>query len=225
MSIGISILAYGNEHIEECIKLLNQLDGYGLKFYITTDNPSSFPQLDNIVIVHTAEPFNYNLKRLGFRKALEDSDCVIMLDTDVYIKSGIDFSGLNDIKDGMYLRWQQICSKDTKLSSEIEYEYIDKVKEISGLPQLFFIDESTLVFKISESEIRTKLIEYWDMLYTETESIQPTYRYSGAVEGIMIYASVLKSGNSVKQGYITPFFSNIIHYKKYGELNHKKDII
>lgn len=225
MVIGVSILAYGEEHIEECIKLLNQLDGYGLNFYITTDNPIPFQSYSNLTTIHTTEPFNYNLKRLGFKSALESSDCVIMLDTDVYIKPGIDFSILNDLEDGMYLRWQSVCSKDTKLSSEIEYEYIDKIREITGLPQLFFIDESTLIFKIKDSETRVKLLEYWDILYEETKSVQPTYRYIGAVEGVMIWASVMKSGSSVNQGGIDSFLSNIIHYKKYGQINNIKYMV
>lgn len=225
MVIGVSILAYGKEHIEECIKLLNQLNGYELHFYVTTDNPILFQNYSNITTIHTTEPFNYNLKRLGFKLALNECDCVIMLDTDVYIKSGIDFSILDELGDGMYLRWQSVCNDDTKLSSKIEYEYISKIKEITKLPQLFFIDESTLIFKIKDAETRAKLLEYWDMLYEETKSVQPTYRYIGAVEGVMIWASVMKSGGNVKQDGIDSFLSNIIHYKKYGQIDNIKRIV
>lgn len=221
MVIGVCILAYGEEHIKECLKLLGQLKPYKLNFYITTNNPSAF-QIHNVTTIHTTEPFNYNLKRLGFKSALENSDCVIMLDTDIYIKSGIDFSILENIEDGMYLRWQRVVSEDTKLSSEIEYLYIDKIKEVSNLNELFFIDESTLIFKISDNLTKLKIIECWGNLYNETKSIQPEYRYKGAVEGLIIYASVLSSDISVKYGMIEPIFQNIVHYKKYGKIDNKR---
>jgi hypothetical protein len=211
MSIGISILAYGDEHIKECLVLISSLKEYDLQFYIVTDKPNLFNDIPNTKIIPTNEPFNYNLKRYGLKQALENNDCVVMMDTDMYIKKGVDFTSLENINDGLYIRWRNVVNKKTTLSSEVEYDYIDKIKEISNIQELFFIDESTLVFKTKNKDIKKNIIQYWNQFYNDTLEIQPKYRNNGAVEGLLIYVSCLLSGLNVFEN--KEMFQQMIHYR------------
>jgi hypothetical protein len=223
--IGVSILAYGEEYVNECNNLLKQLSIYpNLQFYITTNLPELILKINNLTTIKTNEPFNYNLKRLGFETALLENDCVVQLDTDIYIKGSLDFKMLYNIEDGMYLRWKQVMNNNLKLSSEIEYQYIDKLKSLTNLSELFFIDESTLIFKITDKSKKESLVKWWNDLYFKTKDVQPRYRNEGAVEGLLIYSGCVLSNIKVFDG-LSPIIDNILHYLKYGKINLNKNII
>lgn len=218
MNIGVAILAYGNEHINEANMLLDNFMkcSQNIHFYVGTDQPNLIRQHERINLIKITEEFNYNLKKIPLQHALMEHNCVILTDSDVYVKNDIDFSFLNEIEDGLYFNWYSVVNENMTLSSEIEYEYITKLKE-SIDDDLFFINESTLLFKIDDQNKKISLLENWDNLYNETRHLQPTYRNVGAVEGVIIYKSCLNSNlkpcHMSVDKKIETFFNNFLHYR------------
>ena len=223
MSIGISILAYDDQHIKECMIIVFLMKDHDVKFYITTNKPDLITKGNNIIIIETNEPFNYNLKRLGLRRALEENELAIMMDTDMFIKTGFNLLDFHGLEEGIYVRWKGLVTNKTKLSSDIEYDYIERVREKSGIRDLYFIDESTIIFKIIDQNKKKKIVDYWDDFYTETESLQPIYRNKGAVEGIIIYACASLLELNLYED--KQKFQFLIHYNKHESIDVKRKLI
>jgi len=85
-------LAYGEEYIKEfnivaesLIKLNNEF-----KIFVVTDQPDWI--INGVYkIIKVEEEFNFNLKRIVIEEALKENDTILFLDTDIFIRNGIDF--------------------------------------------------------------------------------------------------------------------------------------
>jgi len=92
MNYGICFLAYGEEYIKEfnivaesLIKLNNEF-----KIFVVTDQPDWI--INGVYkIIKVEEEFNFNLKRIVIEEALKENDTILFLDTDIFIRNGIDF--------------------------------------------------------------------------------------------------------------------------------------
>ena len=117
-----------------------------------------------------------------------------MLDTDIYIQNGFTPDLILELEDGVHVRYQKSIHGVKNLQHNIEYEYIKRIQSTSGLKDLFYLDESAMVFNISDIQKRKVILEWWDRLYNATLDVQPEYRNPGAVEGMMINVGLTMSG-------------------------------
>jgi hypothetical protein len=222
MNVGVAILAYGEEHITETNSLIDDFltKSNEVTLYIATDSPDLITKHDKVKTFLIKEEFNYNLKRIAFEYALMHHDYVILSDSDIHIINNIDFSFLDVIEDGMYVNWASVINKFVVLKSEQEEEYINVIRNnVEQHQKLYFINESTVLFKITDINQKIDLLESWNYYYDRTKHSQPTYDKVGAVEGVLIHAACVKSGlkmhNIDNDRRLDIFFKNFLHYKRY----------
>ena len=85
---ALCFLAYGDEHIKEFNKVCNKiLVSHPLSNIFVLTNDKSKIDNHSINIFEKQEDFNFNLKRYIIAEAFETYDTIIMLDTDIDIKS------------------------------------------------------------------------------------------------------------------------------------------
>lgn len=222
MNVGVAILAYGEEHIIEANSLIDDFlnKSNEVTLYIGTDSPESIIKNDKVKTFLIKDTFNYNLKRIPFEYALINHDYVILSDSDIHILNNLDFAFLKNLEDGMYVNWSSVINSSVILKSEIEEVYIEVIRNnVEPGQKLYFINESTLLFKITDINKKIKLLESWDAYYNRTRHSQPTYDKVGAVEGVLINAACTKSDLPMYNMNINKdveiFFKNFLHYKRY----------
>jgi len=217
MNYALCFLAYGDEHIVEFNTISKQilLSNPKVHIFVLTDDKS---KIDNssITIIETQEEFNFNLKRYVIEEALKSYDTIVLLDTDIKILNNT-FSSLSDITtDGMYVKWidNRLTHNGIRLdvsnnSYTIELTKFNKTK----LP-IRFIPEYCVVLHLSDLTTKTKFIENWNYIYTNTKHIQPKDRHyglSGAIEGCIMYVSCLNSNIPIVHSN-NKLFDSITHY-------------
>ena len=224
--IAVSLLACGDEHINECNYLLNSLSKYKeeLNFIVASDSPEKIKE-PAAKIIKINEDFNFNLKRIPIKVALDEHDIVLSMDTDMFITNkNVDFSMLHDLDDGMYVWWldKEVDFMGEKITingdgkSDVNNEYLRKLHELNDSGQnLFFLDECFILLKLSDLTKKKEFIDNWNHIYKETLYTQPSNGLIGAMEGLIIYLSCLRSYikiyNVKNDELFFNFFCNFYH--------------
>lgn len=218
--IGICILAYGEEHIDETNFLIENLLKYNnqINIYVCTDNIHKLHKNVN-QIIFTNEDFNYNLKRISVSVALNECDIIVMMDSDIIIRNGnVNFHDLNYIDDGLY---SSLLSTNYKRLRKFNYTepYQKFLYGQNSHNDLRCIFEYLVILKITDKQKKADFINNWNFLYNETKNIQP-YSFDGskygAMEGLIMYVSSMKSNIKNYDSSDNPisncFFNCFYHY-------------
>jgi hypothetical protein len=212
-------LAYGEEHINEfniVAKSILKLNT-NFKIIVGTDSPSDI--INGVHdIIQINEGFNYNLKRLVIEHAFKQFDTILFLDTDIFIKTGTDFSVLNELNDGIYAA--EIVGldilKDVYGSLEYMREYLDELTKI--YPKEFFLmHEGIFVLELKNNKQKEDFIKYWKEIDIQTRPYHKlAYDLPGAMEGIIIWIAIQKANIklTLMEGKIENLFRCIRHYGK-----------
>ena len=212
-------LAYGDEHINEfniVAKSLLKLNSE-YRIVVGTDCPDKL--LEGIYkVVKIDEPFNYNLKRIVIEEALKEFNMLLFLDTDIFIRTGIDFSILDKISDGLYVAEVVNLDKLRDVYGSLDYmkEYLDKLRLIY-LEELFLVHEGYFVLKLKNKEQKENFIKYWKEIDNQTRPYQKlAYDLPGAMEGIIMWIAAQKSGIRVRLPgpKVRRVFERISHFGK-----------
>lgn len=233
--IGICLLAYGEEHIKECIFLINNLKNYkkDIIFFVGTNSVDDFNNMYGVKVIKIDEPFNYNLKRKSVEVAFNECDVVVIMDTDIIehvlydsvpTENKIEFKKLNEIEDGMY------CDIIEGFDLSLIHQYQKKIYDLTGgYDGLLHLFEHIIIFKVTDEKVKNELMKNWDTFYYETlDTPQPDSLsgLKGSMEGLLIHGSAYKAGLKFTRIYNDPitssFFSRFYHYN---EDNKKSDII
>lgn len=214
-------LAYGEEHINEfniVAKSILKLDPT-FKIVVATDLPG------NIVkgvykIVKLEEEFNYNLKRAALAAALEEFNTVLFLDTDMFLRTGIDFSEIDSLKDGIYVA--EVVGLDSlrDVYGSLDYmsDYLKKLKTIySG--ELFLVHEGYFILKIESDQQKEKFLQHWQEIDEQTRPYQRlAYNLPGAMEGIIIWIALQKANINIEltNKKAIKIFERLSHFGKRG---------
>ena len=147
---ALCFLAYGDEHIDEFNDVSKKiLSTHPLSnIFVLTDDKSKIHN-QSINIFETQEEFNFNLKRCVISEAFKTYDTIIMLDTDVDIKS---FQYISDIQlDGMYVKWidPKLTHKGTRLDMRNNQYGIELSKLNTHKTPIQFIPEFCIYLKIT----------------------------------------------------------------------------
>lgn len=222
--IGVCLLAYGDEHIKECLFFINNMKFYKeIVFFIGTNSVDDFKDIPNVKVTKIDEPFNYNLKRKSVEVALKECDIIVIMDTDIieHILYHGDtttnksiFNTLNDIEDGMYSDYINFFDLN------LEHHYQKKVYDLSGFYDgLLHVLEHIIILKITDEKIKERFIENWEHFYNETLEVQPfslVSKQKGAMEGLLIHGCVHKAGLKFTRVFDNPitdyFFCRFYHY-------------
>jgi len=212
-------LAYGEEHINEfniVAKSILKLNT-NFKIIVGTDNPEDI--IHGVYdIIQINEGFNYNLKRLVIEHAFKEFDTILFLDTDIFIKTGVDFSILDELNDGMYAA--EIVGldrlKDVYGSLEYMREYLDELTKIYS-NEFFLIHEGIFVLELKNNKQKEDFIKYWKEIDIQTRPYHKlAYDLPGAMEGIIIWIAIQKANIklTLMEGKIENLFRCIRHYGK-----------
>lgn len=222
--IGICLLAYGDEHIKECIFLINNMMFYKeIIFFVGTNSIDDFKDISNVNVIKIDEPFNYNLKRKAVEVAFKECDIVVIMDTDIIehvlyhgdtTTNKSIFNSLNDIDDGMY------CDIIDGFNLNLFHHYQKKVYDLTdGYDGLLHLFEHIIILKTSNEKIKNDFLKYWEFFYNESLEEQPLSlesRQKGAMEGLLIHGCAYKAGLKFIRIFNTPitdyFFNRFYHY-------------
>lgn len=212
-------LAYGEEHINEfnaVVKTLWKVDS-NYKVVVATDSPSDIVE-GVFKIVELKEEFNYNLKRVALAGALEESNTVVFLDTDTFLRTGIDFSELSNLEDGMYAAEVVDLDSLRDVYGSLDYmkEYLEELsKAYSG--ELFLVHEGYFVLKVKDDEQKKNFIQYWENIDKQTRPYQRlAYDLPGAMEGIIMWIALQKAKISINltEEKVARVFDRLSHFGK-----------
>lgn len=238
MSVAISVLAYGLEHIIELNDLITRIQKNTIFIYTDTKN-LDYP--NNVVVIKGEEPFNYNLKRKAIEAAFLENNTIVMMDTDIILNYEYEFDSLDLIEDGLYVNWYGAVQnyKGKKISitqvlngksgiNEIDMYGESLVNCGATIDNITFFDEFIFVLKISDKVKKTQFLNTWQKLDNQTRLSQPKDRHknelNGALESLIISLScniigieIFNNSNEVKR-----LFEAIAHY---GSIKHLKNLI
>ena len=225
MDFAICFLAYGEEHINEFnIVAQSLLDLHqSLKIYVGTNTPELIkPCIYKTITL--GDEFNYNLKREILEYALRDFNTVMLLDTDVFIKGGIDFSAVKDLPDKNILFYDELVDleelKDVYGSLEYMKDYLD-ILELVHNDDLKLVHEGLFTVKLIDQEVKVKFLETWRRLDLVTRPYQKkAYDQPGAMEGILLYISLIRAGIQIEDATsileLKKLYSHIAHFGSRG---------
>ena len=212
-------LAYGVEHTNEFNSVAKEAMKYG-KVIACTDDMSGIKYFD--AVVQSSMKFNFNLKRRSVERAFIDSSVVILMDTDIsFLSDNVDLSFVDEIEDGIYVLGEsttvQFMGKTLDIDSW-EDPFMTSLNNLNDTGKdIRFMDECIVIIKASEDKVRHSFIRNWNDIFDETECVQPSNGLPGAMEGLIIYLSALKSGLPVRQIYdnakMNAFVQNLYHYR------------
>ena len=212
-------LAYGEEHINEfntVVKMLWKIDS-NYKVVVATDSPKDI--IEGVYkVVEIKEEFNYNLKRVALAAALKESNTVVFLDTDTFLRTGINFSELDNLENGMYAA--EIVNLDSLKDVYGSLDYMkDYLKELTKVytDELFLVHEGYFVLKIEDKEQKKSFIEYWEDIDKQTRPHQRlAYDLPGAMEGIIMWIALQKAKIDVKltDERVAKVFDRLSHFGK-----------
>jgi hypothetical protein len=191
MSVGFSILSIGEEHNKELNDLLPSLGDNSV--YIYTDSKLEYNK--NHHIIFNEGVFNFNQKVYAIEQSLKDNNVVVCLDTDISIRNELSIDKLNTLETGIYVPWvgksQMYKNKRTSIyqlfKNDGDDELIEYVKSLipygANENNLYFFDEFFFVISINDNELKTKFIETWKKIYSETKDSHPTDRHENNLKG------------------------------------------
>jgi hypothetical protein len=228
MSVAVSILAFGSEHVNEFNTLSKQIRNN--QIYVYTDS-DEIELNDNIIKIYNKEDFNFNLKRIPIYNAFLDNDVVVMMDTDISLNHDFDFTYLNNIEDGLYVSWcgtvqnykEKKISINQLLNAKTGIEEVDVygeslVKCGANINNIMFFDEFIFVIKLSDKEKKDSFIKTWERINYETINHQPKDRHNqilkGALESLIISLSCNLNGIKIfnNKNVVTRLFETITHF-------------
>lgn len=212
-------LAYGEEHIKEFNIVANSLLELNpnFKIIVGTDSPSDIIEgVYNVIQIN--EPFNYNLKRMVIEYSLKEFNTLLFLDTDVFVRYGVNFSILDNLEDGMYAAEIVGLDELRDVYGSLEYmkEYLDELSKIYT-DELFLVHEGLFVLRLSDDKQKEDFIRYWKEIDIQTRSYHKlAYDLPGAMEGLIIWIAIQKSNTKIKlaDGEILKLFNFISHFGK-----------
>lgn len=221
MEFIFCFLAHGEEHIEEFNIVAESLLKINKDFRIVvgTDKPL---QIINGVYktILIEEEFNFNLKRIVIEEALKEVDTIIFLDTDIFIRNGIDFSVINNL-DNNTIYADEIVGltklKDVYGSLDYMKEYLEILTPMIDTP-LFLIHEGLFILKTTDNT-KDSFLNIWKEIDLKTRPYQKlAYGLLGAMEGLIIYISLVKSGITIElaKDDIRTLYSKIAHFGSRG---------
>ncbi len=212
---ALCFLAYGDEHIKEFNMVCNKiLSTHPLSNIFVLTNDKSKIDNDSINIFEKKEDFNFNLKRYIIAEAFETYDTIVMLDTDIDIKS-FEKINLSINSDGMYVNWisPKLIHKGKALNMGDD-EYCNELRKLNNYTYpIRFIPEFCIFLKISETKTRKEFVERWGYIHNSISKFEPTDRHlnlNGAVEGCIIYSTCMDLGLPVIVS--TELFESVRHY-------------
>jgi hypothetical protein len=221
MEFIFCFLAHGEEHIEEFNIVAESLlkINKNFKIFVGTDEPSEIIDgIYNTILIQ--EEFNFNLKRIIIEEALKEVDTIIFLDTDIFIRNGIDFSVINNL-DNNTIYADEIVNllklKDAYGSLDYMQEYLDILTPMIDTP-LFLIHEGLFILKTT-NETKDSFLNNWKEIDLQTRPYQKmAYGVLGAMEGLIIYISLINSGIKIElaKDDIRKLYSNIAHFGSRG---------
>jgi len=221
---ALCFLAYGDEHIKEFNKVCDKmLVSHPLSNIFVLTNDKSKIDNHSINIFEKQEDFNFNLKRYIIAEAFKIYDTIIMLDTDIDIKS---FENMNLYinSDGMYVNWisSKLIHKGKPLNIGDD-EYCNELRKLNNYTYpIQFIPEFCVFFKISEIKTRKEFVERWGYIHNSVSKFEPTDRHlnlNGAVEGCIIHSTCMDLGLPI---IVAPeLFESVRHYAS----NYKKTLL
>jgi len=210
-------LAYGEEHIKEfniVAKSILKLNS-NYKIIVGTDSPIDI--IDGVYqTILINEPFNYNLKRIVIEHSLKEFNTILFLDTDIFIRYGINFSILDNLEDGMYAAEIVGLDKLCDVYGSLDYmkEYLDELNKIYA-DQLFLIHEGLFTLNLSDTKQKEDFIKYWEEIDVQTRPYHKlAYDLPGAMEGLIMWIAVQKSNIklTLMEGEIEKLFNFISHF-------------
>lgn len=221
MEFIFCFLAHGEEHIEEFNIVAESLLKINKDFKILVGTDEPLEITDGVYkTILIEEEFNFNLKRIVIEEALKEVDTIIFLDTDIFIRNGIDFSVINNL-DNNTIYADEIVGlpklKDVYGSLDYMKEYLDILTPIIETP-LFLIHEGLFILKTT-NETKDLFLKTWEQIDSQTRPYQKmAYGVLGAMEGLIIYISLIKSGISIKlaKDDIRTLYSKIAHFGSRG---------
>lgn len=221
MNFAFCFLAHGEEHIEEFNIVAESLLKLNNKFniFVGTDSPTDIT--DGVYkIIKIEDEFNFNLKRVIIEEALKEFDTIIFLDTDIFIRNGIDFSVINNLTNNTIYADEIVSMdklKDVYGSLDYMKEYLDILTPIINTP-LFLIHEGLFILKTTDTT-KDNFLRIWKEIDLQTRSYQKmAYGVLGAMEGLIIYISLVKSGIKIVEatGNIRTLYMKIAHFGSRG---------
>jgi hypothetical protein len=212
--LALCFLAYGEEHIQEFNKLCYNLIRFDNvpHIFVLTDDKSKVDNLP-VTVLETHEEFNFNLKRHVIEEAFKLYDTIILLDTDIEIKS-LQFMSTID-EDGMYVKWvdPKLTHKGIRLDTKNNDYLIELNKLNKHILPVQFIPEYCVVIKISDVQKRINFIKHWTNIHKLIKQFEPTdrhYNLNGAIEGCIMYLSCLNVNIPIISN--EKLFESITHY-------------
>lgn len=185
--IAIALLAYGDEHINECLNLLFSLNtklNYNFEYYVATDKPQKF-NLYKVNCIFIDEEFNYNLKNVPINESLKYHDIVIFMDVDTEVIGNVEFEKLFNIEDGLH------ATTDDNFKNK-ETTYYSVLKNHTNGHEPICVFEHFFILKIQNQQSKINFIDIWNKLNEETKPFQIESKGCiGAEEGLIIGTSCL----------------------------------
>jgi len=218
---GICFLAHGEEHIEEFNIVAESLLEINKEFkiFVGTDNP--YDITDGVYkIIKIEDEFNFNLKRIVIEEALKEVNTILFLDTDIFIRNGIDFSVIDNLNNNTIYADEVVDMdklKDVYGSLDYMKEYLDILTPMIETP-LFLIHEGLFILKTT-NETKDLFLKNWEEIDLQTRPYQKlAYGLLGAMEGLIIYISLIKSDISIElaKDDIRNLYSKIAHFGSRG---------
>jgi len=218
---GICFLAHGEEHIEEFNIVAESLLEINKEFkiFVGTDNP--YDITDGVYkIIKIEDEFNFNLKRIIIEEALKEVNTILFLDTDIFIRNGIDFSVIDNLNNNTIYADEVVDMdklKDVYGSLDYMKEYLDILTPMIETP-LFLIHEGLFILKTT-NETKDLFLKNWEEIDLQTRPYQKlAYGLLGAMEGLIIYISLIKSDISIElaKDDIRNLYSKIAHFGSRG---------
>jgi hypothetical protein len=121
-----------------------------------------------------------------------------LVDTDIFIRYGINFSILDNLENGMYAAEIVELNKLRDAYDSLEYmrEYLDELGKIYK-DELFLINEGIFILNLSDIKQKKDFIKYWKEIDIQTRPYHKTaYDLPGAMEGLIMWIAVQKSNIS-----------------------------
>ncbi len=210
-------LAYGEEHINEFNIVAKSLLGLNSEYKIVVGTDCPDQLIEGVYrVIKIEEPFNYNLKRVVIEEALNEFDTLMFLDTDIFIRNGVDFGILDKVGVGIHVAEVVNLDKLRDVYGSLEYmrDYLSELSLIH-LDDLYLVHEGYFILKVENKEQGDSFIKYWREIDTQTRPYQKlAYDLPGAMEGIIIWIALQKSGIEVKlpEADVTKVFNQISHF-------------
>jgi hypothetical protein len=221
MMFCFCFLAYGEEHIKEFNIVAKSILKLNTDYKIIVGTDSPIDIIDGVYqTILINEPFNYNLKRIVIEHSLIEFNTVLFLDTDIFIRYGIDFSVLDNLVDGMYAAEIVGLDKLRDVYGSLDYmkEYLDELSKIYA-NQLFLIHEGLFILNLSDTKQKEDFIKYWEEIDVQTRPYHKlAYDLPGAMEGLIMWIAVQKSNIklTLMEGEIEKLFNLISHFGSRG---------